>query len=255
MQIVPVIDLLNGVVVRGVGGQRNEYRPIVSRIASDARPQTVARALAEQFSLATVYVADLDAILGRPANVAAYRQISSVGLRMWLDAGIGSVGAARELGEQLATAEIAAERVDLVVGLESLESSQSLDELLREISPERLIFSLDLKAGRPLTRIAAWCERSPGEIAREVLSRGIRRLIVLDLAAVGMDCGWLTLGLCRELRASDADLDLISGGGVRGSADLKQLAASGLSAALVASALHDGRLMPTDIADFSRPGR
>ena len=27
MQILPVLDLLNGIVVRGVGGRRDEYRP------------------------------------------------------------------------------------------------------------------------------------------------------------------------------------------------------------------------------------
>jgi phosphoribosylformimino-5-aminoimidazole carboxamide ribotide isomerase len=255
MRIVPVIDLMNGIVVRGVGGRREEYRPIVSRIARDAAPQTVARALAEQFSLGTVYVADLDAILGGTANLAAYRQIVSAGLRLWLDAGVGSVVAARELSSRLSEAEIEAEMVDIVVGMESLDSSPALDELLRELSPERLIFSLDLKAGRPLSRIAAWRERSPSEIARDVLSRGIRRLIVLDLAAVGMGGGTNTLDLCRDLRDSYPDVELTSGGGVRGIADLQQLAASGISAALVASALHDGRLTPGDLAEFSRDDR
>ena len=33
MEVIPVIDLLGGQVVRGVAGRRDEYRPIVSQIA------------------------------------------------------------------------------------------------------------------------------------------------------------------------------------------------------------------------------
>jgi uncharacterized protein related to proFAR isomerase len=42
-------------------------------------------------------------------------------------------------------------------------------------------------------------------------------------------------------------VDLIAGGGVRGLDDLKALADAGCDAALVASALHDGRLSREDI--------
>ena len=44
--VIPVIDLKDGVVVRGVAGRRDEYRPIESRFASDPRPATVAQGLA-----------------------------------------------------------------------------------------------------------------------------------------------------------------------------------------------------------------
>jgi phosphoribosylformimino-5-aminoimidazole carboxamide ribotide isomerase len=71
-------------------------------------------------------------------------------------------------------------------------------------------------------------------------------MIVLDLAQVGMGQGVGTLPLCRELRCLDADLQIIGGGGVRSLADLRSLSAAGASAALVASALHDGRLMPAE---------
>jgi phosphoribosylformimino-5-aminoimidazole carboxamide ribotide isomerase len=40
---------------------------------------------------------------------------------------------------------------------------------------------------------------------------------------------------------------IVAGGGVRGVPDLEALANAGCDAALVASALHDGRLTPHDI--------
>ncbi|MFM8221178.1 MAG: nickel transporter, partial [Planctomycetaceae bacterium] len=45
MQVIPVLDLLGGVVVRGVAGQRDSYRPIVSQLVDGAEPLAVARAL------------------------------------------------------------------------------------------------------------------------------------------------------------------------------------------------------------------
>jgi phosphoribosylformimino-5-aminoimidazole carboxamide ribotide isomerase len=71
---------------------------------------------------------------------------------------------------------------------------------------------------------------------------------VLDLAGVGMDAGVAALALCRQLRQKHPQLELISGGGVRGREDLHALAEAGCNAALVASALHDGRLTAGDLA-------
>ena len=40
MQVLPVIDLLQGVVVRGVAGRRETYRPIESQICASPAPLT-----------------------------------------------------------------------------------------------------------------------------------------------------------------------------------------------------------------------
>ena len=79
-------------------------------------------------------------------------------------------------------------------------------------------------------------------IAAEVLDLGVRRLIVLDLADVGTNQGPSTIPLlCRLRRLSDA-LELIAGGGVRDREDLQRLQDAGCDGALIASALHDGRV-------------
>ena len=243
MVIVPVIDLKDGSVVRGIGGRREEYRPIVSQIAADARPATVARALADHFEASVVYVADLDAIRGGPPNLAAYRQIAASGMKLWLDAGIGDLAAAQQLRGDLQAAQIAA---DLVVGLESLADSEALGEITAALGPSNLLFSLDLKAGQPLTRIPTWQALPPQTVAQHALEADIRRIILLDLADVGTGRGTSTLSLCRELLAAHPHLGLTLGGGVRSVADLRALSAAGANAALVASALHDGRLTRDD---------
>ena len=51
-----------------------------------------------------------------------------------------------------------------------------------------------------------------------------------------------------RVRAAERELTLIAGGGVRGPGDLARLAEAGCDGALVASALHDGRLTALDVA-------
>jgi phosphoribosylformimino-5-aminoimidazole carboxamide ribotide isomerase len=209
----------------------------------DAAPENVAWALVEKFGLDTAYVADLDAICFPPEqkeySVPCYRRIANQGLELWLDAGIGSARAAREMHETLARLQI---RAEWVIGLESLSSPQALGEIGEVLNPAQMIASLDLKAGEPITTIVEWQSSTPLEIARELLATGISRLIVLDLADVGTGGGTRTLDLCRDIRCDHPEIELIAGGGVRGIDDLKALVDAGCDAALVASALHDGRL-------------
>lgn len=233
MRIIPVIDLKQGQVVRGIGGRRDEYQPIASPLVDNARPGQVAQAFVEKLGLATVYVADLDAIAGAEPDDASYAQMAAAGAKLWIDAGAGDVSRAREV---MPYADA------VIVGLESLTDPAALTEIVAELTAARVIFSLDLKLGVPLTRCAAWRDLTPLAIAREAVACGVTRMIVLDLAAVGAEGGPTTLELARALRQAFPQLELVGGGGVRDRADLGQLAAAGFDAALVASALHEGRI-------------
>jgi phosphoribosylformimino-5-aminoimidazole carboxamide ribotide isomerase len=138
----------------------------------------------------------------------------------------------------------------LVVGLESLSDRALLPAMLDLIGPERLTLSIDLTLGRPLAADARWRTAPPEQIAADALALGVRSLIVLDLAYVGESRGPGVSPLCSTIRRLDPSLELVSGGGVRGPHDLEALAAAGCDAALVASALHDGRLTAADLERF-----
>src|SRR5947209_19220272 len=88
MRIIPVLDVMGGVVVRGVGGRRREYRPVVSRLTTSCFALTVARAFAEHFGLAELYLADLDAIGGARPPWDTYAALHAAGFRLWVDAGV-----------------------------------------------------------------------------------------------------------------------------------------------------------------------
>ncbi len=74
---------------------------------------------------------------------------------------------------------------------------------------------------------------------------------MLDLADVGVASGTGTLQLCHNIRREFPAIELIAGGGVRSVADLLALQSAGCNAALVASAIHDKRLTPDDLREFT----
>lgn len=239
MRVVPVLDLLNGVVVRGVAGKRSEYRPVVSCLTNRPEPLVVARAFRSTLGLDTLYVADLDAILHQRPNWDIYRELSLDGFTLWIDAGLRDL----ESSEKLLThgAE------SLVIGLETWPGPAPLARLCQTAGAKRVIFSLDLQAGRPLGEQAHWPAHDAEAIASQVAAAGVQRMIVLDLSHVGVSNGVGTLDLCRSLRNSHPDWELITGGGVRNGDDLVALRHAGIDGVLVASAVHDGRVMRPDI--------
>src|SRR5436309_152588 len=74
-EIIPVIDLMGGLVVRDRGGERDFYRPLVSPLAVSARPADVVRGLLQLHAFRQVYIADLDAIRKRGEHVAEVRAL------------------------------------------------------------------------------------------------------------------------------------------------------------------------------------
>ena len=76
MQILPVLDIMRGQVVRGVGGRRHEYRPIVSRLTASASPLDVAGAIRAHFGRDEFYLADLDPIAGGGPVLVPGSQVS-----------------------------------------------------------------------------------------------------------------------------------------------------------------------------------
>jgi phosphoribosylformimino-5-aminoimidazole carboxamide ribotide isomerase len=242
MKIIPVLDVKDGIVVRGVGGQREDYRPIVSQLADSCQPLEIARAFREELGLRELYLADLDAIAGAAPAWRIYADIQDLGCRLCVDAGVREISDARALWQH--------GMEHIVIGLETVAGPEVLRSICEELGAERIIFSLDLRDGKPLGRLESWKETDPFGIARQAIAIGVNRLIILDLARVGVGQGAGTEELCRRLADGYPEVEIIAGGGIRDASDLDRLGDCGVKAVLVASALHDGRLRPGDWQRF-----
>src|SRR5262249_1138496 len=163
MRILPVMDLMSGQVVHGIAGRRAEYQPIVSGIVASAEPRAVARAFREHFGLSELYVADLDAIAGRPLDQATLVDLLDDGFQLWVDAGGGPGG---KTLTSLAVFGVGA----IIAGLESLSGPEELVTMVERLPRGNLVFSLDLREGKPIAG-EGW-GTDPWLIARQAVRVG-----------------------------------------------------------------------------------
>ena len=234
MQLIGVVDVKAGRAVRACGGMRETYAPLetTADIAIAGDPLALARAYVNAFGLDTIYAADLDAIAGGEIDDHVLVGLAAIA-PLWVDAGIA--------GPERAQRVIALGAAKAIVGLETLSSFAALSAICAAIGTDRTAFSLDLRAGVPITNL----REAPAEaIAARAVDAGTGAVIVIDLARVGRATG-PDFDLLSRVRAAVPDTPLFAGGGIRGPADLVRLAETGCTGALVASALHDGALSVT----------
>jgi phosphoribosylformimino-5-aminoimidazole carboxamide ribotide isomerase len=228
MELIPVVDLLRGAVVRARQGDRATYRPIESTLCAGSDPATVARALVAHCAAPALYVADLDALQGGAPQAAVLGALLAAlpATELWLDAGFADAAAAQALRAALGAA---GGRVVPVFASEALASRAALAEACAHRAD--VLLSLDRRAGRRLDRAGCW----------DAPALWPARVIVMTLERVGSAAG-PDLATVAALRARSPATRWIGAGGVRDAADLEAAATTGAEAWLVASALHDGAI-------------
>jgi phosphoribosylformimino-5-aminoimidazole carboxamide ribotide isomerase len=231
MKIIPVIDVLNGVVVHAVRGRRKEYQPLKSVLCASAEPVAVASAL-KTCRFGELYLADLDAIMGGQANFPVYRQIADeTMLELMVDAGISDVKAA----EKVLKSHVS----KVVIGTETLRSVDFVSEAIERFGKDKVVVSLDLMGERIISRLELDRE-DPLALLRLFHDVGVAEVIVLDLARVGSGEG-VNLPFLRQV-LRDFEFNVFVGGGVRDIKDLVELKKLGVSGVLLATALHSGKI-------------
>jgi len=230
-RIIPVMDIRGGVVVRAIAGRREEYKPLVSRLANSTEPLEVAAALRRVAGTGELYVADLDAIGGARPNVDLFWRLAQRN-SLWVDAGVRS----EHDVDWLFSGSVSV----VVAGLESLDGPDAVRRITEEFLPRALVFSLDLRHAVPVAASDRW-PASPDAIIDDWWALGVKRILILDLSDVGTFGGVGSLELLQRTKSKYPRLEVIAGGGVRGPEDLPALANAGVDAVLVASALHDGK--------------
>jgi phosphoribosylformimino-5-aminoimidazole carboxamide ribotide isomerase len=225
MEIIPVIDLKGGLVVRARMGQRDQYRPIVTPLSPTSVAEDVVKGLLSVFAFRSLYVADLDAIERTGDNDAALVRLTAAfpGLAFWLDNGAAEAGAARARLEQ----------VDLVLGSEAQRDAALLASLRHD---PRVILSLDFRGDAFI---------GPPSLL-DTPDLWPQRVIVMTLARVGSGAG-PDIARLSSIQKRAGHCRIYAAGGVRNGDDLAALQRAGIAGALVASALHDGTLTAAEL--------
>ncbi|CAG4918061.1 HisA/HisF-related TIM barrel protein [Paraburkholderia saeva] len=235
MKIIPVLDLLGGIAVHAVRGERSRYRPVDSQLCEGSDPVDVARALLHYANSTVLYVADLDGIMrGTPQRLALMRLMQAMpAIELWLDAGFADRDAASTLIEPF---HAAGANVTPVFGSESLRgandgSSMHPARANENTIPRDAILSLDRRHDTPLGDPSHWHDASGWP----------SRVIVMSLERVGSFEG-PDLAAIADVRSRAGERQIVGAGGMRDADDLRAAEVAGAQAWLIASALHDRRL-------------
>jgi phosphoribosylformimino-5-aminoimidazole carboxamide ribotide isomerase len=232
MKVIPVIDVLNGVTVHGVRGERERYQPVKSVLCKSTDPLMNALTF-ESLGFTSLYLADLDAILRKSANLNVYRQImTATGLDLMVDAGITDFASA----EDVLTAKVS----KIVVGSETLESLEFLGKAIEAFGKDRVVISIDLKEGKVMSVSESIASMDASAFAQELMKIGINQIILLDLDRVGTEQG-INWSLLRTI-LENTKFKVLVGGGIRSIQELEKLKKLGISGALIATILHNGKL-------------
>jgi phosphoribosylformimino-5-aminoimidazole carboxamide ribotide isomerase len=254
MQIIPVLDLARGIAVHAQAGDRSRYAPLKSGLAPDrdGDPVALLRAFHAELGVHECYVADLDAIQGGAVQRGLLRQLAEFHTgfagALLVDAGTNSPNGALEVMSCGAS--------EVVVGLETLQAFADLTSVIGLVGSSRVVFSLDLRLGHPILhpamQDAVGSVADPLILAAQARDAGVSTLLLLDVGRVGTGCG-VDLGLLETLRRRFPDVRLLAGGGVLTRRDLDRMRDTGCDGALIASALHTGRVTAADLTELAGP--
>ena len=229
MQIIPAIDLKNQKSVRLYQG---DFRK--TTVINDS-PLDQAMAI-EDAGLTNLHLVDLDgAKSGRPVNRALIEQIcAQTKLKVEVGGGI------RSLSQINAYLTSGVSRV--ILGSAALNDPQVVHRAIAQFGADQIVVGIDGLNGR--VAVSGWLEQSSVEMSElmgAMVAFGVTTFIVTDISRDGTMTGPNTDQL-KKFQSKFPQATVVASGGIRNVADLKELEAAGIKAAIVGKAMATGDL-------------
>jgi phosphoribosylformimino-5-aminoimidazole carboxamide ribotide isomerase len=242
MLLIPAIDLKDGRCTRLFKGDFNlqihygyEPKELLRRYSALGAPW--------------LHVVDLDgAREGEMANRALVLALASErSLKLQVGGGVRSSEVIDDL---------LAHGVDrVVVGSAAVEEPRSVIAWLKRFGCERLCLAFDVRMDAfavPRVRTRGWAKSTPLDLWRAIkpfLAHGIKHVLCTDVERDGT-LGGPNVALYTQATAHLPQLSWQASGGVRDAADLSELAAAGVAAAICGKALLEERINLGELKAF-----
>ncbi len=218
MKIIPVIDLMDGLVVSAQQGRRNTYQPIQSKLCSSSSINDVLNNFLSIYTFKTIYIADLNAITNSGNNQDLIDKVISENqqIEFWIDNGT-------KIENLFDSYPI---NYKPVLGSENQNSAPASKIL------SNCILSLDF--------FPEYGYKGPKELL-DNSTLWPQNIIIMTLDRVGNNTG-PDIEKLKYFRKKFPDKNFIAAGGIQNEIDLKNLKKTGVNHALIASAIHSGKL-------------
>lgn len=231
MQVIPVIDILNGVVVHAQSGQRDSYSEIQSQLSSKYDLVSITKAFIDFEVFSTIYIADLDAILHQGNNFDLIFDVASQynHIEFLLDAG-------SYIFQQTVSSDYPA-NIKLIYGSENALGLNTYTKLFTQNEFQLLSLDFKNKQLQGDTFLLNQTELWPKDI------------ILMSLDHVGNSQG-PSLQLFHQHQDKLFNKNIYLAGGIRNLQDLQTLNEQNITGVLVASCLHKQTLTKADLELF-----
>ena len=225
MLVIPAVDVLQGSVVRLVEG---DYRQ-VTEYDGDA-VEWACRWASEGAEL--VHVVDLEGARSGMPDPALWQAMSAAGVAFQVGGGIRSLESALDA--------LAAGAKRVVLGTAAVWSPATIDALLTEVGPARVVAALDVRDGRAAG--SGWIDpgRDLADVVNALSPTSLERVMLTSIGRDGTMSG-PDLDLLAEVGALARQVKVIASGGVGSLDDIGALAAAGAEAVVVGRALYESR--------------
>ncbi len=222
MNIIPVIDLKDGVVVSAQQGQRKNYKPINSKLCTSSSIKDVLNGFLSIYPFNIIYIADLNSISKAGSNAQLINTVISEykNIEFWVDSG--------EKIQNLTT--IKPRNYQNIIGTESQDEKSIHTFFSSDI--KNFILSLDFFQHEEYA--------GPTELFNNS-NLWPKNIIIMTLNRVGSNSG-PDFEMLRNFSQKYPKKIFIAAGGIRNQKDLLRLKEIGINHALIASALHSGEI-------------
>ena len=219
MNIIPVIDIKDGLVVTAKQGQREIYKPINSKLCTSSSIEAVVNGFLSIYPFKIIYIADLNAITNTGNNDCVINTVieNNKQIEFWVDNG-------KKIQNLSESTDI---NYKPVIGSEyqNIAGPLTSNGCLKET-----ILSLDFFPDKGYT--------GPEELLKDA-SLWPQNIIIMTLDRVGKNAG-PDIERLNHFCQKYPEKDFIAAGGVRNELDLFSLRKIGIRHVLIASALHSG---------------
>ncbi len=222
-RIIFVLDILDGNTVHALRGERAKYRPVKgSVVCNSSAPMDIISTVMPN----EAYIADLDYLQHLGDNFALIGRISEMAKTM-VDIGPEIMDDVEKCARIADTVIIGTETasLDLIAAAERFQG--------------RINVSIDMKNGKVLTKDRK-LEMKPRELIKKLNDHDIKDIIILELSKVGTSAG-IDEDFLQEM-AGLSNHNILIGGGIRDMDDIHVLEKIGIDGALVATAVHNGKI-------------
>ena len=218
MQLIPVIDIKDGIAVHAKLGQRAQYQAIHSALCSSCQLEAVIDAFLTLSDFKLFYLADLNAIMQQGDNGILIKNLllNYPQITFWVDSGY----------QQRPSNLMSLSNYQAVLGSECYSTNQL--QYLKAFD-KNFVLSLDFSSeNKPLGSLELF----------ENQAFWTAKIIIMTLGRVGSYAG-VDLEKLEYYQNLNPDVEFIASGGIRHINDVKQLQSIGIKKALCASALHN----------------